>query len=142
MLSALHHCARMLAGLPLPLCSPGTPLSRSPHGPQLAFVGLSVVATVRQALKLGNERAAQRVRSEFRLSDKRFWGIKARSPPFLSRTACRGGASHDSRLHPDWLTSSMKIISGESASLLQLAGTILRYLLKAWGPATRLSNCS
>ncbi len=57
------------------------PLSRAPRALQLAFVGLSVVATVRQALKLGNERAAQRVRSEFRLSDKRFWGIKVRRPP-------------------------------------------------------------
>mmetsp|Transcript_15272 Transcript_15272/g.46155 ORF Transcript_15272/g.46155 Transcript_15272/m.46155 type:complete len:862 (+) Transcript_15272:225-2810(+) len=46
---------------------------------QLAFVGLSVVGTIRQALKLGNERAAQRVRSEFRVTDKRFWGIKIRA---------------------------------------------------------------
>lgn len=42
----------------------------------MAFVGLSVVATIRQALKLGNNRAASQVQSEFKVSDRRFWGIK------------------------------------------------------------------
>lgn len=42
------------------------------------FVGLSVVATAQQCLRLGNHRAAARVQSEFKISDRRFWWLKAR----------------------------------------------------------------
>ncbi|KAK9815234.1 hypothetical protein WJX72_000416 [[Myrmecia] bisecta] len=43
------------------------------------FVGLSLAATLRQCLRLGNQRAAARVRNEFRVSDKRFCWIKMRT---------------------------------------------------------------
>lgn len=61
---------------------------------QLAFVGLSVVGTLQQAVRLGNDRAAARVRSEFRVSDRRFWGIKVGALPFwfFWRRACGCGA--------------------------------------------------
>ena len=45
---------------------------------QAAFLGLSVAGTLRQALLLGNTRAAARVRHDFRVSDKRFWWINVR----------------------------------------------------------------
>ena len=44
------------------------------------FVGLSAVATAQQCIRLGNHRAAARVQSEFRISDRRFWWLKVRSP--------------------------------------------------------------
>jgi len=40
------------------------------------FVGLSVVGTAQQCVRLGNARAANRVQSEFRLSERRFWWLK------------------------------------------------------------------
>ena len=43
------------------------------------FVGLSVVGTAQQCLQLGNERAAKRVQSEFRLTERRFWWLKVLS---------------------------------------------------------------
>jgi len=49
------------------------------------FVGLSVVGTAQQCVRLGNARAANRVQSEFRLSERRFWWLKVElifnSPP-------------------------------------------------------------
>ena len=48
-------------------------------------------AIVPQAVRLGNDRAAARLRSEFRISDRRFWGIKvtpeARTLYLMSRKA-------------------------------------------------------
>ena len=42
-----------------------------------------------QAVRLGNDRAAARLRSEFRISDRRFWGVKvtpeARALDLVSR---------------------------------------------------------
>ena len=32
-----------------------------------------------QAVRLNNDRAAARVKSEFRVSDRRFWGVKVNS---------------------------------------------------------------
>ncbi|KAK9823042.1 hypothetical protein WJX81_002597 [Elliptochloris bilobata] len=43
------------------------------------FLGLSLAATLRQCIRLGNARAAARVRTEFRVSDKRFWPLKVRT---------------------------------------------------------------
>lgn len=40
------------------------------------FIGLSVIGTAQQCLKLGNERAAKRVQSEFRVPEKRWWWLK------------------------------------------------------------------
>lgn len=40
------------------------------------FVGLSVVGTAQQCLKLGNLRAANQVQSEFRIPDRRFAWLK------------------------------------------------------------------
>ena len=40
------------------------------------FLGLSVVGTVRQCLRLGNARAANRVRSDMRMSDRRYTWLK------------------------------------------------------------------
>ena len=40
------------------------------------FVGLTLIATAQQCIRLGNLRAAARVQSEFRISDKRFWWLK------------------------------------------------------------------
>ena len=48
------------------------------------FVGLSAVATAQQCIRLGNHRAAARVQSEFRISDRRFWWLKVRIPAKLS----------------------------------------------------------
>eukprot|EP00891_Asterochloris_glomerata_P007024 jgi/Astpho2/7024/e_gw1.00107.12.1_t len=43
------------------------------------FLGRSVVQTVEQCIKLGNQRAANRVRQEFKLSERRWAWIKARA---------------------------------------------------------------
>lgn len=43
------------------------------------FVGLSLVGTTQQCLKLGNLRAANQVQSEFRISERRFCWIKVTS---------------------------------------------------------------
>ena len=40
------------------------------------FLGLSLADTLRQCISLGNHRAAGRVRTEFKISDRRFWWIK------------------------------------------------------------------
>lgn len=40
------------------------------------FVGLSIVGTAQQCIKLGNLRAANQVQSEFRISDRRFCWLK------------------------------------------------------------------
>lgn len=40
------------------------------------FLGLSLADTLRQCISLGNHRAASRVRTEFKISDRRFWWIK------------------------------------------------------------------
>ncbi len=44
------------------------------------FLGLSLAATLRQCIRLGNGRAAARVRADFRVPDRRFWHLKARPP--------------------------------------------------------------
>ena len=46
------------------------------------FLGLSMADTLRQCISLGNHRAAGRVRTEFRISDRRFWWIKVIKPYF------------------------------------------------------------
>ena len=43
------------------------------------FVGLSVVGTAQQCLKLGNLRAANQVQSEFRIPERRFAWLKVKS---------------------------------------------------------------
>ena len=43
------------------------------------FLGLSLADTLRQCISLGNHRAAGRVRTEFKISDRRFWWIKVQN---------------------------------------------------------------
>ena len=52
------------------------------------FVGLSAVATAQQCIRLGNHRAAARVQSEFRISDRRFWWLKVCSSDNLFPCCC------------------------------------------------------
>lgn len=42
------------------------------------FVGLSVIGTAQQCVKLGNMRAAHQVQSEFRISERRYWWLRVR----------------------------------------------------------------
>ena len=44
-----------------------------------AFLGLSLAATLAQCVRLGNHRAAARLRADFKVSDRRFWWLKARA---------------------------------------------------------------
>ncbi|KAL3162570.1 hypothetical protein ABBQ38_008623 [Trebouxia sp. C0009 RCD-2024] len=46
---------------------------------QSCFLGCSVIQTVQQCLRLGNARAAERVRHTFKLSDKRFGWVKVQT---------------------------------------------------------------
>ena len=48
-----------------------------------AFLGLSLAATLAQCVRLGNHRAAARLRADFKVSDRRFWWLKARAPAAL-----------------------------------------------------------
>lgn len=41
-----------------------------------AFLGLSLADTLRQCVRLSNHRAAARVRTDFKISDRRFWWLK------------------------------------------------------------------
>ena len=43
-----------------------------------AFLGASLADTLRQCVRLGNHRAAARLRADFKLSDRRFWWLKVR----------------------------------------------------------------
>ena len=44
-----------------------------------ALLGLSLAETLRQCVRLGNHRAAARLRADFKVSDRRFWWLKVRS---------------------------------------------------------------
>eukprot|EP00873_Tetraselmis_striata_P045222 jgi/Tetstr1/465486/TSEL_010170.t1 len=46
---------------------------------QSLFAGLSVAETLQTAIAIGNQRAAAAIRSEFKISDKRFWWIKVKT---------------------------------------------------------------
>lgn len=70
---------------------------------QMTFVGLSVVATIRQALKLGNNAVATRVQSEFKVSDGRFWGIKIRALAAEQQWDSLDACTRDRRLPLDML---------------------------------------
>ncbi len=41
-----------------------------------ALLGLSLADTLRQCVRLGNHRAAARLRTDFKVSDRRFWWLK------------------------------------------------------------------
>eukprot|EP00884_Botryococcus_braunii_P014410 jgi/Botrbrau1/22970/Bobra.0030s0042.1 len=43
------------------------------------FLGLSLVDTVRQCIRLGNQRAANTARLDFKISDRRFWWLKIKA---------------------------------------------------------------
>lgn len=46
---------------------------------QACFLGLSAADTLRQCVRLGNHRAAAKIRQELKITDKRFWWIKVRA---------------------------------------------------------------
>lgn len=46
---------------------------------QSLFVGLSVAETLQTAIALGNQKAVAQIRSDFKVSDKRFWWIKVKT---------------------------------------------------------------
>lgn len=52
-----------------------------------ALLGLSLADTLRQCVRLGNHRAAARLRADFKVSDRRFWWLKASAAPPASSVA-------------------------------------------------------
>mmetsp|Transcript_12464 Transcript_12464/g.35002 ORF Transcript_12464/g.35002 Transcript_12464/m.35002 type:complete len:872 (-) Transcript_12464:151-2766(-) len=46
---------------------------------QSLFVGLSVAETLQMAISIGNHKAAAAIRSDFKVTDKRFWWIKVKT---------------------------------------------------------------
>ncbi len=52
------------------------------------FLGLSMADTLRQCISLGNHRAAGRVRTEFKISDRRFWWIKVTNSHCHPKASC------------------------------------------------------
>jgi hypothetical protein len=81
-----------------------------------------------QAVRLGNDRAAARLRSEFRVSDRRFWGIKVTCVRSLQAPNLVAACSDEPRREERWSgaadKSSIRIGSCRCASMASL---LLRY---------------
>jgi hypothetical protein len=75
-----------------------------------AFLGASLADTLRQCVRLGNHRAAARLRADFKVSDRRFWWLKV------------GGAAP---LHAPLYATGLHV-------LLQIAVPCSRISLHAW----------